>query len=469
MQRRTFLKASAAGGLWLLTAACSSDDEGARESDDEGAGAAAITTVPTPAAMARTSWSQDPWSLGSYSYMAVGAEPDMRTALAAPVADRLFFAGEATSSTSPSTVHGALASGERVAQEVLAVAGPAERIIVVGAGIAGVTAARALEQRGFEVTVLEARNRVGGRLDTVQPEGWPIPIELGASWVHDTEASDLAERLDGLGIAAVPFDYEQSVAGPDGERVDDLEVITGPAVETVDLAVEWASTQDDDRSLAEAIDASSAADQTGVDPDALRWYLDNEITTEYGASAEELSAWWGLEEGTEGDDVLVIGGYGGLATSASDGLDVLLERPVARIEWSDEGVTVVDADGEAMKADRVVVTIPLGVLKTGAVAFEPPLPEDKRTAVEAIGMGLLDKVWLRFEEQFWSDEALMWTRVAPAGEPFTEWFNLAPLTGRPVLLALLGGPLAREWATRSDEEVEQAALASLQELLDAGW
>ncbi|MBK9179769.1 MAG: FAD-dependent oxidoreductase [Acidimicrobiales bacterium] len=467
MQRRTFLKASAAGGLWLVAVACSGDDD-AREPGD-GPGGATATTVPAPAAMARTSWSQDPWSLGSYSFLAVGADPDMRVALAAPVADRLFFAGEATSTTGPSTVHGALASGERVADEVRGVAGPAERIIVVGAGIAGLTAARSLEERGFGVTVLEARDRVGGRLDTVRPEGWPIPIELGASWVHDTGASDLAERLDGLGIAAVPFDYEQSVAGPGGERVDDLEVITGPAVETVDLAVEWASAQDDDRSLADAIEASGAADQTGVEPDALRWYLDNEITTEYGASAEELSAWWGLEEGTEGDDLLVIGGYGGLATSASDGLEVLLERPVARIDWSDDGVTVVDADGEAMAADRVVVTIPLGVLQTGAVAFEPPLPEDKRTAVEAIGMGLLDKVWLRFDEQFWSDEALMWTRVAPAGEPFTEWFNLAPLTGQPVLLALLGGPLAREWATRSDEEVEQAALDSLQGFLDAGW
>jgi hypothetical protein len=89
-------------------------------------------------------------------------------------------------------------------------------------------------------------------------------------------------------------------------------------------------------------------------------------------------------------------------------------------------------------------------------------------------MGVLDKFWFRFEEQFWTNETLMWTQVSPNAasaveQPFTEWFNMAPLTGEPVLLALLGGPTARAWANRSDEEVQSTAMSALQNFLEAGW
>jgi hypothetical protein len=86
-----------------------------------------------------------------------------------------------------------------------------------------------------------------------------------------------------------------------------------------------------------------------------------------------------------------------------------------------------------------------------------------------VGTGLLDKVWFVFPEQFWSNESLMWTRVDEPGTPFREWFNLAPLTGEPVLLALHGGRTARAWAERSDDELRAAGLAALQQFLDAGW
>ena len=135
--------------------------------------------VPQPAAMIRTSWSTDPWSRGSYSFLPVGATPAMRRALAQPVQGRLFFAGEATDEAGPSTVHGAQASGNRVARQVREAAAPGEQIVVVGAGIAGITAAAALAEAGFRVRVLEARDRIGGRLDTVQPRVGRSPSNAG--------------------------------------------------------------------------------------------------------------------------------------------------------------------------------------------------------------------------------------------------------------------------------------------------
>ncbi|MFM7536141.1 MAG: FAD-dependent oxidoreductase [Acidimicrobiales bacterium] len=424
-------------------------------------------SVPRPAAMVRTSWSTDPFASGSYSAMVVGAEPATRRALAAPVGDRLFFAGEATSREHPGTVHGARTSGLRAAAEVADRARPGERVVVVGAGIAGLSAARRLLDEGFDVTVLEARDRLGGRLHTVRPAGWEVPLDLGASWVHDVGASDLPALLRSAGIATAPFDYDDAALLV---RAGDRPSGSGPveaAMERVEAAVAWADKRDADRSIADALrDSGVAAD---IDPDVLATVLANELAGEYAESAERLSAWWALEEGSEGDDVFVLGGYDGLAAALGAGVRVERNRPIASIARGADRMVLTDTAGRVTEADRVVVTVPLGVLQQKRIRFEPPLPNGHTAAIERLGVGLLDKVWLRFDQPFWTQKALVWIRVAEAGTPFTWWVNLLPLTGRPVLLAVLGGDTARAWAARSDDEVLAAATASLQAFADAGW
>ncbi len=463
--------------LAAISACTEEDDSGARQTGVGG------VQVPEPIAMIRTSWSIDPFALGSYSYMAVGATPEMRAVLAAPVGansvvtdsvvtesvvtERVFFAGEATASDNPSTVHGAQESGRRVAAEVLAQADGGERVIVIGAGAAGIAAARLLADEGFDIVVVEARDRIGGRVHSVDVAG-DLPLELGASWVHDLEASDLADQLAGLGVAVAAFDYyRQTVLGSDGQRIDDIDNFTNPAIEAIAAAIEWAEEQEVDLSLADAIDRSGAAQS--VDPEALDHIDATEIAAEFGAAAAELSTWWGQEEGSDGDDLIVLGGYDAIIRDMADGLNIEMQRPVRRIEWDSEGVLVVDESGNEILADRVIVTVPLGVLKSGSIEFVPPLPEEKLDVIDRIGFGLLDKVWFVFEEAFWSEDSLVWTIVTEEATPYREWFNLLPLIGRPVLLSLVGGPVAREWAQRSDADVKAAAISQLQRFIDAGW
>ncbi|MCE9622782.1 MAG: FAD-dependent oxidoreductase [Actinomycetia bacterium] len=451
-------------------AACTED------SDDDSAVTAGVEggskPVPQPLAMIRTSWSGDPFALGSYSYMAVGATPEMRVVLAAPLSDpagskRVFFAGEATASDSPATVHGAQESGRRVAAEVRAEASDGERVVVVGAGAAGVAAARQLADDGFDVVVIEARDRVGGRVHSVTAVD-DLIVELGASWVHDVTASDLADQLAELAVAVAPFDYdEQSVLAADGQRIDDIEGFVQPATEAIAAAIDWAEDEEFDLSLAAAIERSGAAQD--VDPEALDHVDASEIAAEYGADASELSTWWGQEEGTEGDDLIVLGGYDAIVQEMAEGLNIETLRPVRRIEWGTNGVHVLDENGNEVEGDRVVITVPLGVLKSGSIEFEPPLPDSKNEAIDSIGFGLLDKVWFVFEEAFWTEDSLMWNIAGDPGAPYREWFNLLPLIGRPVLLSLVGGPVAREWAQRPDADVKMAALAQLQKFIDAGW
>lgn len=451
--------------LGTLGAACTSEggsdgDAGGSEPSGGGAGG----TIPQPSGFARTSWSQDPNALGSYSYLPVGATPKLREALAEPVDGVLFFAGEATWRENPSTVHGAQASGAAAAEAIAAEADGQLDVIVIGAGVAGARAARLLDEAGHRVIVVEAQAVVGGRTKTVRPEGWNVPVELGASWVHDTDASDLPEQLEALDVSTVPFAYDDVVLDPDGERTTGEDYDDG-ASDAVDDALAWAEEQDEDVSVADALEQSGAGDD--VDPVVLDHLLRTEVSTEYGADADELSAWWGAE-GTAGDDLLVTGGYGTIAEDDLADIDVRYGWRAESVAIEDDGIAVFSTDRAVFRADRVVVTLPLGVLKSGAVAFEPPLPAAKQEAIDGLGVALLDKVWIRWDEPWWSEEAEQWTLVAD-DTPYVEWFNLQPATGEAVLLGLLGASTARAQAEASDDQVLAESLAALQRFADAGW
>lgn len=418
--------------------------------------------VPEPLAMIRSSWSTDQWARGSYSFLPVGATPSLRVALAQPINDRLFFAGEATSSEAPATVHGALASGTRAAQEVIEVADAKEVVAVLGAGVAGLAAARELHDAGYSVVVFEARDRIGGRVATIRADTWPIPIELGASWVHDVAASDLAGTLSNLDINTAAFDYENDTTlftgGITQESLDS-------ATDDIESAIESVNGTESDVSIAAAI----AANAETINSLALNHIDEVELASEYGANADELSAWWGTEEGSRGDDLLVLGGYGGVADHLAEGLDIRLGAAVRTVSWNDDGAELTFDNDETFSCDRVVVSVPLGVLAAGDISFNPPLPDTHQNAIDTMRMGLLDKVWFVFPEQFWSNESLIWNRIDEPGLPFREWYNLAPFTGKPVLLALNGGRTARAWAERSDDEVRAASMNALQQFIDAGW
>jgi hypothetical protein len=338
------------------------------------------------------------------------------------------------------------------------VAVPGETVIVIGAGAAGATAAAELAALGYRVTVLEARDRIGGRLHTLTPRGWGAPIEAGASWVHDTAASDLADRLAGAGIDTVRWNWDDRAPEPTPER-DELAVVLDAAVSAADEAA------DDTVSLDEAI-RRLAPD---VDAGELDRYLESEIATELGVDPDELSARWALNEGSEGPDLLVTGGYARVIDPLVVDVEVLPSTPVTRVITEGDGVTVVDTTGTARRADRVGVTLPLGVLRRGSVAFDPDLPAPHRVALERLGVGLLDKFWFRFERRWWNETATVWDTSDLVPGHFREWYNLEPVTGEPILLALLGGSTARAWSTRDDRAVRDEALRSLEALADSGW
>lgn len=442
--RRTLLLGAGAGVASVLLASCTPEPAPTptptrtREPEPP-------PGVPAPAGSVRSTWTTDPYSLGAVSFTPVGVLSDTRSALARPVGKRLFFAGEATDVDAPGTVRGAIASGARAAEEVLVPATSGERIAVLGAGLAGATVAALLAEGGMEVTVFEARDRVGGRIHSRVDGSWPTPVQLGA-WLFSADDTEVLDRLSSGEVGIVDLAGELW-RGPDG----DLDPVDP---QPFDAAITTAQAAPEDTSVADALTAA------GIDPaDPATAALLAILAARTGAGADELSSWFAPPLPT-GDPKAATGDLTPFVEQALDGVTVGLNSPVARVAYDDSGVSVRLGTGEALSFDRVVVTVPLGVLQDRSIEFDPPLPFSNRGAISALGMGAIETVWLHWDEPFWDDEQAIWHAVG-ADVTIPTWINLRPATGENVLVGVVGGASAAEFAELDEDEAIEAALASL--------
>lgn len=452
ISRRTFFVGAGAGAVAVLLASCTGETPAPAPSSapptaaPTPTGSIAPTAAPlVPAAFARSAWASDPYARGAASFTPPGANPADRATLAEPVGDRVFFAGEATWDQ-PGTLSAALRSGERVADDVRVAASEGERIAVVGAGLAGAVAARRLVRDGFEVSLIEARDRVGGRLHALADDSWPVPPQLGG-WLLTDEDAELATRLAVLEIDTEAIEGEAAMSG-DGE-------VDAPPADPVEAAIAWAQPRAADPALAEALGES------GADPDApaVATYLALLAATT-GADAADLSSWFPPELPTR-EPTAITSDAAALIESLVEDIQVARSTTVVGVVYDDSGVSLRLGTGEAISVDRVVLTVPLGVLQDEGIEFEPPLPFSHRGAIAALGMGDIETIWLRFDEDFWQTDAALW-HVVDGDAAIRTWINLKPATGENILVGRIGGAAAREFAELSDEDAVARAVASLE-------
>ena len=408
-----------------------------------------------------TRWANDPYSFGSYSYLPVGATPTLRRALQAPIGDRLFLAGEHTDVDAPSTTHGALRSGRRAARQVLA-AGHRGSVVVVGAGFAGLGAARMLADAGVGVRVLEARERIGGRVLT--DRSLDVPVDLGASWIHGVAGNPMAALARELGepLSASPGDATAAFAA-DGAPLSPRDVRRAEvaAASVVRAAQRRANRGDVDGPLGRFVDAE--LERRGLTPAehaVVLAEIRRLVEHEFAADLADLSAWW-FDEGAalHGGDAVLPHGYDRLVQGIARGLPVTQEAGVRAVRTSATGVDLT-TDAGPVRADAVVCTVPLGVLQQGAVAFEPALPDAHRRAIAGLGMGVLDKVVLRFADQFWP-AAPEWIGFADADGSLLEFFDLTRHSGAPLIVGFTAGTPARAQEERTDNAIVATAVAKL--------
>jgi monoamine oxidase len=222
----------------------------------------------------------------------------------------------------------------------------------------------------------------------------------------------------------------------------------------------YARQRPDDLPLSEAIAAvRDSTDAAGTDL-AIDWGL-GWLSLIMGADADQLSArYWDQDEDLAGPDHVVIDGYDHVATALADGLDVRLGHPVHHVRWSDRGVTL-EGPGLHLDCEHVICTVPLGVLKRGDIVFDPPLPSRKTKAIERLGMGVLDKIVMRFPEAFWPrDYEHIGCLPEKSGE-LIGFTNLLAYGLPPTLIGWFAGRFAQALEHRDDAAVAERALDAL--------
>ena len=341
---------------------------------------------------------------------------------------------------------------------------PRRQVIVVGAGIAGLAAARTLADRGLDVVVLEARDRIGGRIWTSR---WSdAAIDLGASWIHGVDDNPIAELARTNGTRTVATSYDNSTDyGTDGRPMDRA---TSGALKrwqrVVATGVRDAQDEDDaaDEPLRAVAERAVNWPALAAPDQALVAAVLNEYEQEYAGSATELSGrYFDDDNEIEGADVLFPAGYGAIPDHLAKGLAVRTGVVVDRIDWNDRGVTVAAGD-RVFTGDHVVVTLPLGVLQSGTVKFGRELPADTTTAIARLGMGLLDKCFLRFPTRFWPDtDWLTYVPNADRAGQWAQWVNYARAARQPILLGFNAADFAHTVETWSDADIVDSAMATL--------
>ena len=325
--------------------------------------------------------------------------------------------------------------------------------IVVGAGAAGLMAARDLVRGGRSVLVLEASDRIGGRIRTIHDPRAGAPIELGAEFVHG-DAPVTTRLLDEARLATV------SVAG---------EHVRADRGAHTPMGAEWKRMA----RLFERIDASRKEDRSFQDflderPGGARMAAERELAFGFvqgfeAADTTRISEKSLAQQGDPTEGALaarrIVRGYDALVDHLRRDVSdhVRLRTAVTRIAWSDEGVRVSDAKGAEHRARAVVVTVPLPVLQDDDLRIEPAVPALHRAASRLV-MGHVARVSVVVKERFWEKKHAELSYLHTPTRPITVWWTQHPIAV-PVLTAWTGGPPALDVLRSGD--VEGVALDEL--------
>ncbi|CAM2011175.1 flavin monoamine oxidase family protein [Acanthopleuribacter pedis] len=338
------------------------------------------------------------------------------------------------------------------------------RVVVIGAGMAGLAAADSLAKAGMQVTVLEASDRIGGRIYTNRNLG--VAVDLGASWIHGTTRNPLTALADQHQVTRVATNGDDMVLHhTDGSLVADTELVQSEAYleRVLERLYLLNLTQSEDLSLRDAITRVTADDDLTARQRALFEYnLAANITGSTAENIERLSLKALFNLGAfSGDEVIFPDGYQQLIVPLAEGRDIRLNHRVQEVAYDANGVTVRTQQGD-FQADYVLVTVSVGVLKAGHITFSPALPSDKTAALERLGMGVLNKIVLHYDATTpWPFETENVSVMNSEIYGELAFINMEKLTGSKTLLGFTYGDGARRLEHRTDNAVVTDMVAAL--------
>jgi monoamine oxidase len=340
-----------------------------------------------------------------------------------------------------------------------------KNVIIVGAGIAGLTAACDLVRAGWKVTVLEARDRPGGRILTVAGVATSAPIELGAEFIHGGKVQTWQFlRRARLQTDEVPDRHWELRQGRLWEMTEQYDFL--------DEVIEEIQSQPVDQSMDNYVRRTKTLPPDA--PELLREYVEGFHAADFSqmsalafASSEVIA-----EEQDGAGQYRVRPGYGALVdwfwrrleSKEAEWAQVHFQTVAERVRWRPGGVEVWAKRGRnrhEIQADALIVTVPISLLgnkRAGSLHFDPPVP-GLAQALSGFGMGYVAKLVLEFKQRFWPVENFGFIHTPE--EPFPTWW--ADKRGL-ILTAWVGGPRAEQLRRLGAARLRQLAVGSLSNL-----
>lgn len=271
-------------------------------------------------------------------------------------------------------------------------------VIIIGAGISGLAAAKKLKEKGFDITVLEAQDKVGGRLRTNRTLG--VAFDEGASWIHGINGNPISTLAQQAGMNTFETIDDQSDACYDlGGVLRNSAIYDNAETELYSILNTLKNSGNATQSFETIFNNLYP---TKANDRLWKFLLSTYVTFDTGDLNNLSSLLYNEGEEFGGAEKIATNGFDTIPNFLATGLNILLNQRVAKIDYSDTKVKITH-NGTVSEADYVVVTVPLGVLKSGNIEFVPALPSAKQNAIQKIGMNCVNKFILTWDTAFWDN------------------------------------------------------------------
>lgn len=331
-------------------------------------------------------------------------------------------------------------------------------VIVIGAGISGLAAAKKMKENGFNVIVLEAQDKVGGRLRTNRTLG--VAFDEGASWIHGINDNPITNLAQQAGMNTALTD-DESLVCYDINGVLRSDAIYDNAEAELETIL---STLKNSGSATQSFETVfNGLYPTKVNDRLWKFLLSTNITFDLGDLNKVSSTLYGEGEEFSGEERIATNGYDTIPVFLANGLNIQLNQRVSKIDYSGSKAKITH-NSNITEADYVLVTVPLGVLKSGTIQFVPNLPSAKQNAVQKVGMNCVNKFLLTWDTAFWDDEQYI-CYTPEIRDKFNYFVNVKKFNPNVnALMTFAYADSARETETMTDEQIISEIMLHLKDV-----